>query len=203
MKKIDYNYKSDEFLVDRIQKYNCEDSLKMLCVRHAPLCYKIFKKYIPSFSVKNINFDEVYQEKDYVVYKSAKTFKQSKNVKFSTWLGNQIRYHCLNTINKKDNIIYMETKDIGNIIDKQYQENINSNKLNELKDYITSLLEQLKDDRISKIFNMRYFETSSNQTWTKIGKKMNMSTQNAINLHNKGVQILKNKLTSKDLFDKI
>jgi hypothetical protein len=50
---------------------------------------------------------------------------------------------------------------------------------------------------------MRYFEDASNQTWTKIGKKMNMSTQNAINLHNKGVQILKNKLTSKDLFDKI
>jgi DNA-directed RNA polymerase sigma subunit (sigma70/sigma32) len=73
----------------------------------------------------------------------------------------------------------------------------------ELKEYITLLLDQLKDERISKIFNMRYFETDTTQTWTKIGKKMNMSTQNAINLHNKGVQILKNKLTSKDLFDKI
>ena len=68
---------------------------------------------------------------------------------------------------------------------------------------MVSLLEQIKDQRIYEIFNMRYFQDPSSQTWTKIAKKLNMSTQNAINLHNKGVQILKNKLTSKDLFDKI
>lgn len=201
MKRLDD--KTDEYLIKRIKNLNCEDSLKILSARHSPLCYKIYKKYSPSFVVKNIDIDEVCREKDYVIYKSAKSFKLSKKVKFSTWLGNQIRYHCLNTINKKEDIIYMETKDLANIIDQQNQNNMNANKLVELKEYITLLLDQLKDERISKIFNMRYFETDTTQTWTKIGKKMNMSTQNAINLHNKGVQILKNKLTSKDLFDKI
>jgi RNA polymerase sigma factor (sigma-70 family) len=194
--------KTDEFLIKRVQKHNCEDSLKILIGRHSPLCYKIYKKYTASFNVKNIDIYEIYQQKDYVIYKTIQSFNPSKQVKFSTWLGNQIRYQCLNAINKKEDITYLEQKDLQFLIDKNHNASA-TEKLNELRDYINSLLEQLKDVRISKIFNMRYFETGSNQTWTKIGKRMNMSTQNAINLHNKGVQILKNKLTSKDLFDKI
>lgn len=198
---INLENKPDEHLIIRIQQNNCEKSLAILIGRHSPLCYKIYKKYTPSFNVKNIDLNEVYQQKDYVIYKTAMSFKPSKNVKFSTWLGNQIRYQCLNAINKKEDIIYLEQKDLQFLIDKNMDQT--NDKLNELKEYIVTLLDQLKDHRISKIFNMRYFEDSANQTWTKIGKKMNMSTQNAINLHNKGVQILKNKLTSKDLFDKI
>jgi RNA polymerase sigma factor (sigma-70 family) len=194
--------KTDQQLIRRVQNKNCEESLKILINRHSPLCYKIYKKYTPSFNVKNIDLNEVYQQKDYIIYKTVISYKSNKKVKFSTWLGNQIRYQCLNAINKKEDIIYLEQKKLQFLIDKNNTEDKTS-KLVELKEYIITLLDQLKDERISKIFNMRYFQNTSSQTWTKIGKKMKMSTQNAINLHNKGVQILKNKLTSKDLFDKI
>ena len=199
---INLESKTDGYLIKRVQKTNCEESLSILIKRHTPLCYKIYKKYTPSFNVKNIDLNEVYQQKDYTVYKTAMSFKPSKKVKFSTWLGNQIRYQCLNTINKKEDLIYLDQKDITFLIDRNSHSQINS-KLDDLKDYMISLLEQIKDQRIYEIFNMRYFQNPSSQTWTKIAKKLNMSTQNAINLHNKGVQILKNKLTSKDLFDKI
>lgn len=200
---INLEDKSDDILIKRVQNKNCEESLKILIERHTPICYKIYKKYIPSFNIKNIDLNEVCQQKDYIIYKTIKSFKSNKKTKFSTWLANQIRYQCLNTINKKEDILYMETKDLQVLIDNTTKNYKTEEKLHELREYIASLLEQLKDRRISKIFNMRYFECGSNQTWTKIGKRMNMSTQNAINLHNKGVQMLKNKLTSKDLFDKI
>jgi len=194
--------KTDNHLIKNIQKNNCDNSLKILISRHTPLCFKIYKKYTPSFNVKNIDINEIYQQKDYIIYKTAISFNNKKNVKFSTWLGNQIRYQCLNAINKKEDILYMDSSELQFLIDKNSTDE-NNGKLNELRQYINSLLDQLKDNRISKIFYMRYFENNATQTWTKIGKKMNMSTQNAINLHNKGVQILKNKLTSKDLFDRI
>lgn len=194
--------KTDLYLINQVKNHQCSASLSELISRHTPLCFKIYKKYSPSFNVKNIDIQEVFQQKDYVIYKSALSYKNCKKVKFSTWLGNQIRYQCLNTINKKEDIMYLDTLELHFLIDKN-QSDTNNDKLTELREYINSLLDQLKDNRISKIFNMRYFETESNQTWTKIGKRLNMSTQNAINLHNKGVQILKNKLTSKDLFDKI
>jgi RNA polymerase sigma factor (sigma-70 family) len=195
--------KTDKYLVRKVQKENCEDSLKILINRHTPICFKIYKKYIASFNIKNIDVNEIYQQKDYIIYRTIKSFKNNKKTKFSTWLANQIRYQCLNAINKKEDLTYMNYPELQFIIDKAQPKDNNNEKLNELREYINSLLQQLKDRRISKIFNMRYFETDLNQTWTKIGKRMNMSTQNAINLHNKGVRILKNKLTSKDLFDRI
>ena len=151
--------KADEFLIKRIQKRNCNESLKLLITRHSPLCYKIYKKYNPSFNVKNIDINEIYQQKDYVIYKTALSFNCKKKVKFSTWLGNQIRYQCLNAINKKEDIIYMDSPELQFLIDKQQHQN--NDKLNELRDYINTLLDQLKDNRISKIFKMRYFETGS------------------------------------------
>ena len=59
--------KPDGYLIKRVQKTNCEESLSILIKRHTPLCYKIYKKYVPSFNVKNIDLNEVYQQKDYVV----------------------------------------------------------------------------------------------------------------------------------------
>lgn len=200
---INLEDKTDEFLVKRIQTKNCSDSLKILINRHSSLCFKIYKRYMPSFNIKNIDVHEIFEQKDFFIYKTVMSFKFNKKVKFSTWLGNQIRYQCLNAINKKENITYMDFPELNFIADKNQEDNTRVEKLKELKEYIGSLLNQLKDHRISKIFNMRYFESGANQTWTKISKRMNMSTQNAINLHNKGLQILKNKLTSKDLFDKI
>jgi DNA-directed RNA polymerase specialized sigma subunit len=50
---------------------------------------------------------------------------------------------------------------------------------------------------------MRYFEDKKNVSWAKIGKKLNISTQTAINIHNKTIDFLKNKLKSKNCFDKI
>jgi DNA-directed RNA polymerase specialized sigma subunit len=39
--------------------------------------------------------------------------------------------------------------------------------------------------------------------WKKIGKKLDISTQTAINLHNKAISLLKIKFNSKNCFDKI
>ena len=61
----------------------------------------------------------------------------------------------------------------------------------------------MQDERASQIFKMRYFEDKKNVSWAKIGKKLNISTQTAINIHNKTIDFLKNKLKSKNCFDKI
>jgi DNA-directed RNA polymerase specialized sigma subunit len=39
--------------------------------------------------------------------------------------------------------------------------------------------------------------------WNKIAKKLKISTQTAINIHNKTIKLLKTKVESKNSFDKI
>ena len=59
----------------------------------------------------------------------------------------------------------------------------------------------MKDERISKVFKLRYFSGEKKLTWQKVARKLNVSTQTAINLHEKGRLILRNKLESKEISD--
>jgi hypothetical protein len=79
-----------------------------------------------------------------------------------------------------------------------------TDKNNDLFDYLSSLLSSFKDPRVNEVYKLRYFSnTSKPVTWNKIAKKLNISTQTAINLHEKARVFLKNKILSKNSFDLI
>jgi len=98
----------------------------------------------------------------------------------------------------------MESNTIKNVIEKkqfEVNDHIFSNK--EKTEFIFNLLKQLKDKRIEKIFKLRYFSERKNMSWSKIGKRLNISTQTVINIHNRTIRFLKNKLESENLQDTI
>ena len=81
------------------------------------------------------------------------------------------------------------------VIPKEYK-NIN--------EYISNIIKSCSDKRVKKIFKLRYLSASNKKmAWNKIAQKLNISTQTAINIHNKTVKLLKNKIQSKNSFDKI
>jgi len=77
-------------------------------------------------------------------------------------------------------------------------------KRGEIKEFVMHLLGKMKDSRVKKIFHLRYFcNKIEKNTWSQIGKNLDISTQTAINLHNKGKKMLRNKLASKENEDLI
>jgi RNA polymerase sigma factor (sigma-70 family) len=188
---------NDNALIQNVLNENDSYAFKELELRHSGICHKMIKKYYHNILQSGIDPEDVIAEKTYVIYKSIMNFNPDKNVKFSTWLGNQMRYHCLNTINKKNNCLTMEDSAIKNIIEKN-QLKINNDLISfkEKADMIFSILDRSKDKRIKKIYKLRYFNNKKLMSWADIGKKMKLSTQTVINLHNKGKVFLKNKLTS-------
>ena len=92
MEKGEWSFLTDYHLVKRIKNKNCEESLLQLSERHSGLYFKIIKKYSKSFFANNINIDEASSDKNLIIWNSAKNFKEDKNVKFSTWLANQVKY---------------------------------------------------------------------------------------------------------------
>ena len=58
-------------------------------------------------------------------------------------------------------------------------------------EYIFNLLSQLKDKRIKKVFELRYLGGDGKESWSKIGEDMGVSTQTAINLHDRGTKVLR------------
>lgn len=195
---------TDLHLIQKIKKFNCEKSLIELYNRHQGICNKTLQKYCKTCYEVGVSFDDLNNEKIYIVYKSAISFKISKKIKFSTWLCNQMRYHCLNTLNKKSKDISMEHESIKYITENNQSKQIDYSIINKEKvDSIFNLLDQMNDSRIKEIFNLRYFSSGKNQPWNKIGKKMNISTQTVINIHNKALKFLNKKISSEISFDKI
>ena len=71
-----------------------------------------------------------------------------------------------------------------------------------VKEFVGFLLDGLKDKRAKDVYMLRYFSSAGEKmTWKKIAKKMNISSQTAINIHNRAKTILIKKIKSKDIFD--
>lgn len=191
----------DNILIKNIQQKNDEQSLKLLVQRHSPLCHSLYKKYSAPMCASGVYVQDIIDQKDYIVYKSAMTFDPYKNSKFSTWLYNQVRYQCLNCINENSHYVNLEEDKLNYLIEKNTSP---SKDFKNLNDYIFNIIDSCSDERVKKIFTMRYLNNSSKKiSWNKIAKKLKISTQTAINIHNKTLKLLKNKIKSKNYFDKI
>lgn len=191
----------DNALVKNIQEKNDEEALKMLIDRHSALCNSLYKKYSNSMMNSGVHLQDVIDQKDYIVYKSAMSFDPCKNSKFSTWLYNQIRYQCLNCINENSHYLTLETDKLNYLVEKY---NLPEKEYKNINDYIFNIIDSCSDQRVKKIFEMRYSNNSNKKMpWNKIAKKLKISTQTAINIHNKTLKLLKNKIESKNCFDKI
>lgn len=191
---------SDNYLAERIRRANCERSLIELIGRHSGLCFKIITRYAKSFYANNIDISEASTDKNLIIWNSAKSFSAEKNVKFSTWLANQVKYSCLNALNKKskDRLIPMEDQILDALNETQREDENDT-----LFEFTENILSQLKDKRIKKIFSMRYSHNHKKPSWCVIADTMKVSTQTAINLHNRGIGVLRKKIESEKFLDSI
>ena len=144
----------DLVLVKRVKRKKCDDSLKELINRHSPLCFDIYKKYSAAMQSSGVCLADIYGEKDYIVYKSAMSFDPDRKTKFSTWLGNQVRYYCLNLINGNKHVCVGD-QNLDFYVD-QSTEKDKKEVQNEVE-YVFNLLGQLQDKRIKKIFKQQLF----------------------------------------------
>jgi RNA polymerase sigma factor (sigma-70 family) len=194
MTKIEKSAKIDDYsLIKLIKNRNCNDSFKELQDRHSNLYYSICNKFRG-----RVDIEEVYKDKDFVLYKAIMSFSDDRGAKFSTWLGNYARYHCLNYI--KNNYKYVITDDdkITHFFNNKSIEehNQDTDHKGEL-DYAFSILEGMSDKRIFKIFKMRYLHDGPRLTWKEIAEEFNLTPQTIINLHTKGRRALKRKMKKK------
>lgn len=193
---------TDLDLIKNIKENQDSDSLKNLVDRHSGIFCEIVKKYQHFVSQNGHDPKDLFEDKEIIVYQSALSFNKDKNIKFSTWLGNQARYYCLNFLNKNSHYYPTDNKYIQETIEFSQDKKIDFTKEN--CDYFLNILKSLKDKRIYKIFKMRFYsKNKKNRSWNAIGKKMNLSTQTVINLYNKYIELLKNKMKKENFNDYI
>ena len=198
----------DEQLIQKIKTEGCDSSLNELINKHTGLCYDIYKKFLPSQELSGNYSINIENDKDYIIYKSALSFDETKNIKFSTWLGNQVRFQCLNLLRKKKVSIFYYDQVSDEIINTKnevlYSEQKKEDDKKSLVEYVKSVVSQMKDDRAEEIFNLRYFSRDGKKTsWQSIGESLGVSAQTAINIHDRALKLIRKKINSDNYADYI
>ena len=190
----------DLVLVNKIKDNNCNDSFEKLSGSYDNFYFSIARKYSQALTRMGMSKEEIKSEKDFILYKAIQSFDAKQKTKFSTWFCNCVKYHFLNYINSNKKYMLAEENKIDFFNNKDIL--VSLDKSNETYSYLMSLLSSFKDDRIKKVYELRYFSGGEKlATWNSIAKKLGVSTQTAINLHEKTRTFLKNKVESKNSFD--
>jgi DNA-directed RNA polymerase specialized sigma subunit len=188
---------SDLDLINNIKKKKkVDESLQQLIDRHSGIYLDIVNSFMKSCNNDSLK-DEIMSDKEYAIYNSALKYDDQRGTKFSTFLGNEAKWICLNASNKNKKYLelndntynFEEIKDTCNKPVVDFQEQI----LKEFSDQVKNH----PDKRIQKIFSMRYSGNKKLVPWRKISKTMNLSIQGCINIHNAALKSISKNIRSK------
>lgn len=197
--------KSDIELIDLVKVHANNEAFLEICRRYENIFYKVCQKYAGALCARGLNPQDIFEEKDFIIFHCVSTFQPDKNVKLGTWIGNYARYLCLNSINAQRFAFSVVDDEIKKLIEESQTSHHYFESVSNLHDdfaYIINLLEQMKDQRIVQIFKLRYL-SQKRMIWSDIAIRLGVSTQTVINLHNKGLALLRKKIRSTNISDKI
>lgn len=186
------NHRKDIELIQSIQQSDehSNESLQELIERHSG----IFITFVHSFYIPFKNKRELIDDKEYHIYQTALKYREDKNTKFSTYLGVEARFLCLNTYNNLKKVDEVDIEPYSNII-PCYDSDI----CEEDKDSINEVLNITKfhpDSRVGKIFELRYRDGEKNKLlpWSKVSPHVGLSVQGSINVHDQAIESIRKKL---------
>jgi len=176
-------------LINKVKKEKDNSSLKQLIDKHSGIYVEMVNRYIPN-SMEGIIKDDILEEKNYCIYDAIIKFDENKNTKFSTYLGNLAKWRCLNIYNKK---IKFPQESFESIKSKNLSCDSDIEKIEEVENVekIYKIVNKSKDSRVKKIFKMRYANKNKLTPWKKIAKKLDLSIQGCINIHNNYLKEIK------------
>ena len=189
---------SDLELIENIQlDVNTQNSLTQLIDRHSGIYLDMVNVYA-SPSSPFIDYEDLIEDKDFKIYQAAKNYNPEKGAKFSTYLGNETKWMCLNLYNRNKRKPAFQSEFLENLSSAEQIEidSISESVKNDLFDKVLNIIRDHPDKRVEKIFKMRYITGSKNKVmpWKNIGYEMNLSIQGCINIHNSAIEHVQHEL---------
>lgn len=196
--------KTDLELVNMVRQDNDNEAFLEISERYSDVYYKICHKYSKRLTASGLDCNDIFAEKDIIILNCIKNFNPEKKTKLSSWIGNHARYFCLNSLNSRKNFFPIENKEISKTIEnsQSYSTDNIFEYLRNNRAFFENILDQLSDKRISRIIKMRFLGEKK-QPWAKIASELDMSIQSCTHLGDKGLNILKRKILSKDYMDTV
>jgi RNA polymerase sigma factor (sigma-70 family) len=186
---------SDIFLIEKVKKDADLKSLNLLIERHSGIYLDMVNSVIPN-NCDFLDKNDIIDDKNISIYKAVMNFDENKKTKFSTYLGNETRWKCLNLFNRGTKYKYLDINDFNNDENLSDDEMLNDISSKEILDKVFFLANTHKDDRVRNIINLRYKIGEGNKTmpWKNISEKVNVSIQGCINIHDRFIEEIKKEI---------
>lgn len=184
--------KTDKELVKDIQtNKDINSCLKELVARHSGIYIEMVNNYSGVNSI--LDKDELLKEKESNIYLCALKYEDDRNTKFSTFLGNQTKWLCLNKINYK---IRSRKKELQAAMDNHSQPYLEDFDIDFKLLSFDKILASVEDSRARKILMLRYLEGKDNKVmpWKSVSSKVSLSIQGCINVHNRTMKSIRERL---------
>ena len=189
---------TDLDLIYNIQKdKDTNKCLSELIQRHSGIYVNIVNSYVPDNSLF-VKKTDILEEKDYHIYQAALKYEDNHGTKFSTYLGNETKWLCLNTFNRAKRRPQLTSEEY--IQEEAFFQDPDTGEHQELINKIFELANNYPDPRVKRIFKMRYIDALTNKLtpWQKISSKLGLSIQGCINIHNKAIKVIKSQLNQEN-----
>lgn len=186
---------TDYKLVELVQADTpSEEAIKELIHRHSGIFISIISSHFEKGNFMKYGL-ELIEEKDYYIYQAALKYDSKRSTKFSTFLGNEARWLCLNTYNKqkKTERIFNHDKNNLEFLMKTHPAPESTSIDIDAYSRVLEIAEGHSDKRVAKIFKLRYVDGKQNKLmpWKDISKKMKLSIQGCINIHNAAIKYIR------------
>ncbi len=180
----------DGKLARRVRAEGCDSALRELIRRHSEVCFKTYMRFATALIEKGFSRRDFETEKDILIFRAALSFRTNRGTQFQTWLSQKVRYFCLGKLRVGIDPALLISGEPDKIIDEREQ---SPEDYGLLLRRVREILSQVKDKRIRRVYELRYMRGDLT-TWEKIGQRLKVATQTAINLHSRGRKVLAAKL---------
>jgi len=188
---------SDSYLIKSIKKKKkVDECLQELIDRHSGIYLDIVNSFLRNCNNDSLR-EEIINDKEYAIYNSVLKYDENRGTKFSTFLGNEAKWMCLNASNKNKKYVELNDNTYDFECIKDTYEHTVVNFQDQILKEFNEEISKHPDKRIQKIFSMRYSGNKKLTPWRKISKAMNLSIQGCINIHNAALNSISRNIRSK------
>jgi hypothetical protein len=181
-----FSTSQDLELIKKVQETGDNGAMKVLLQTHSGVFEQCLKESLTSDY--EVFKNEIHEDKDYYMYKWAMNYDPSKNMKYPTWVGQNVKWMCMNIVNRSRPWESLEEGSFDCSYEQEV-ENIEQLALDEL----SNLAKTYPDERVLAIIEGRYFQTKP-KPWKKLSAELKTSQLLLTNLHDKFIMWAKPKM---------
>ena len=105
-------------LISMVKKNGSSEAFSEICRKYENIFFKIIHKYSATLSSVGVFVQDIFDEKNHIIYNCILSFDPKRGTKLSSHIGNYSRFLALNSINARKFIISSSNEDVSKFLEE-------------------------------------------------------------------------------------